>query len=114
VADLTVASGAVQMVAPALILGRVARDPDRLSGHLFATIGMFMVLAGATLHRATRQSDPDPVLLGWSAAQKMASSALLGVGVVRRTFLPAALPLAAFDLGSGLLCLAVRRNVVRT
>ena len=43
---VTEASGAVQFVAPGLVLNRLARQPDQLSRHLFATIGMFMVVAG--------------------------------------------------------------------
>ena len=114
VAAVTAASGALQMVAPGLVLERVARRPDRLSRQLFATVGLFMVAAGGTLHRALRPPDPDPALLAWTAAQKFGSAGALALGVARRTFTPSAIPVAVFDFGSGLLCLAFRRNLVRT
>ena len=113
VAALTAASGAFQAVAPGVILDRVAHQPDPLSQHLFRTIGMFMVATSGTLVRALRAPDPDPGLLAWTAAQKLASSGLLGLGVARKTFSPVVLPVAAFDFGSGLLCLAFRRSLSR-
>ena len=113
VAALTAASGALQTVAPGLVLDRVARDPDRLSRHLFRVVGMFMVATSGALERALRAPEPDPGLLAWTAAQKLASSGLLGIGVARKTFSPMVLPVAAFDFGSGLLCLAFRRSLTR-
>ena len=67
VAGLTAASGILQMVCPGLVLGRLARHPDRLSRHLFGTIGMFMAVSGGTLHRALHSPGPDPGLLSWAA-----------------------------------------------
>jgi hypothetical protein len=113
VAALTAASGALQALAPGLVLDRVARRPDDLSRHLFRVVGMFMVANSGTLVRALRAPDPDPGLLAWTAAQKLASSGLLGLGVARKTFSPTVLPVAAFDFGSGLLCLAFRRTLTR-
>jgi ABC-type Fe3+-siderophore transport system permease subunit len=113
VAALTTVSGTVQMVAPALTLDRLARQPDRLSRHLFATVGMFMVVAGGTLHRALQPSNPDPGLLAWSAAQKFGASGAVAIGVGRRILSPLAIPVAAFDLASGLICLAYRRELRR-
>jgi hypothetical protein len=113
VAALTAASGALQAVAPGLVLDRVARNPDPLSHHLFRVVGMFMVATSGTLVRAVRTPEPDPGLLAWTAAQKLASSGLLGLGVARKAFSPMVLPVAAFDFGSGLLCLAFRRSLTR-
>ena len=113
VAALTAASGAFQAVAPGLVLDRVARDPDALSRHLFRVVGMFMVATSGTLRRALRAPEPDPGLLAWTAVQKLASSGLLGLGVARKTFSPSVVPVAAFDFGSGLLCLAYRRSLTR-
>jgi hypothetical protein len=113
VAALTAASGALQTVAPGLVLDQVTRQPDGLSRHLFRTIGMFMVATSGTLDRALRAPDPDPGLLTWTAVQKLASSGLLGLGVARKTFSPRVLPIAAFDFGSGLLCLSFRRRLSR-
>jgi hypothetical protein len=113
VAVVTAASGVLQVVAPGLVLDRIARQPDRVSRHMFATVGVFMITSAGALHRAVRTPDPDPALLTWTAAQKLASASLLGLGVARKTLLPTALPVAAFDFGSGLLCLALRRTLVR-
>ena len=111
VAASTAASGAVLMIAPGLVLDRLARHPDRLSRHLFATMGMFVVTSGGTLQRALRPPQPDPSLLGWAAAQKLGSSGAVVIAVLRRIMSPAALTVAGFDLGSGLLCLSFRRHL---
>jgi hypothetical protein len=113
VAALTAASGALQMVSPGLVLDRLARQPDRLSKHLFGTVGMFMAVSGGTLHRVLRSPEPDPGLLAWAAAQKFGASGAVAIGVGRRVLSPLALGVAAFDLASGLLCLAFRRNLRR-
>ncbi len=109
VAALTAASGILQMVCPGLVLGRLARHPDRQSRHLFGTIGMFMAVSGGTLHRALHSPGPDPGLLSWAAAQKFGASGAVAIGVGRRALSPLALSVAAFDFSSGLLCLAFRR-----
>jgi hypothetical protein len=113
VAALTAASGALQVVAPGFVLDRMASRPDRLSRHVFATVGMFMVVSGGTLLRALHPPEPDPGLIAWSAAQKFGSSGLLAIGISRQVLWPKALPVAAFDLASGLLCLSVWGNLRR-
>jgi hypothetical protein len=111
VAASTAASGAVLMMAPGFVLDRLAGHPDRLSRHLFGTVGMFMVMSSGTLGRALRPPQPDPSLLAWSAAQKMGAGGAVIVAVLRRIMSPAALAVAAFDLASGALCLSLRRNL---
>jgi ABC-type Fe3+-siderophore transport system permease subunit len=99
------------MARPGLVLGRIARDPDLLSRHLFGTVGMFMAVSGATLHRALQPPEPDPGLLVWAAAQKFGSSGAVAIGVSRRALSPLALSVATFDFASGLLCVAFRRSL---
>ncbi|HWG74826.1 MAG TPA: hypothetical protein VG184_12305 [Acidimicrobiales bacterium] len=111
VAALTAASGAMQMVAPGVVLRGVAPGADRLGRHLFATVGMFMVVSGGTLHQALRPARPDPAMLAWSGAQKLGASAAVAIGVRRRLMSPLALSVAAFDLVSGVACLAYRRRL---
>lgn len=113
VAALTVASGLLQVVAPRLVLRRLARDPDRLSTHFFGTVGMFMTVSGGTLHRALHLPEPDGRLLTWSVAQKLGAAGAVVIGVRRRLLSPLALAVAAFDLASGMLCLVYRLRLRR-
>jgi hypothetical protein len=114
VAGITLASGAVQVVRPGWVLGRIAADQTPLARHLFGTIGMFMIVSGRTLHRSLAAPDPDRGLLTWAALQKLGASTALGIGVHRGLFSRKALPVAAFDLASGLACLVYAQQMVRT
>jgi hypothetical protein len=105
IAGLTVVSGALQMVRPDWVLGELSPKPTPLDEHLFGTIGMFMVVSGGTLDRCLAVPSPDRGLLIWAAVQKLGASTAVGIGVRRRLFSPRALPVAAFDLVSGLGCL---------
>jgi hypothetical protein len=105
IADLTVASGALQMVRPDWVLGQLSPQPTPLDEHLFGTIGMFMVVSGGTMRRSLAVPSPDRGLLIWAALQKLGASTAVGIGVRRRVFSARALPVAAFDLLSGLGCL---------
>lgn len=107
---ITAASGAAQMAAPRLVLWRLSQGPDRLSNHMFATVGMFMAVSGGSLLTSTRLRAPlakGP--LGWCAAQKFGAAAAVGIGVKRRLLSPLALAVAAFDLASGALIVAYRQ-----
>ena len=106
IANITVLSGALQMVKPGWVLGRLSPQPAPLARHLFGTIGMFMVVCGGTLRRSLAARNPDPGLLVWAALQKLGASGAVGIGVRRRLFSPQALLVAAFDLASGLGCLS--------
>jgi hypothetical protein len=111
VAWLTVASGALQAVAPKLTLDRLARQPDALSAHLFATVGMFMTLSGGVLAASLRLSESDrSAPLALCAAQKIGAATAVAIGVRRRVLSPLALGVAAFDLASGILTLHYRRR----
>ena len=108
----TVASGATQMLAPGLML-RLLECPDTPAGRqFFATIGMFMIVVGGSLLDALVTGEPGPSHLAWSAAQKLAASGAVGIGIRRRIFSKRALPVAAFDLASGVACLAYRRRLL--
>ncbi len=108
---MTVASGALQAAAPRLTLDRLARRPDALSAHLFATVGMFMTVSGGALSAALRlPADEGRRPLAWCAAQKVGAAAAVAIGVRRKALSPLALPVAAFDLASGLLTLDYRRR----
>lgn len=115
VAVLTTASGALLIGAPGAVIERLTpgRD-DPLDRHLLGTVGMFMAVSGAMLGRAARPGRPDPVLLAWSAAEKLGASAAVAVGVRRRAFPPAALAVAGFDLASAVACMLYRRRLPRS
>ena len=106
IAGITVVSGGLQMVRPDWVLGELSPQPTPLDQHLFGTIGMFMVVSGGTLDRCLAVPSPDRGLLIWAALQKLGASTAVGIGVRRRLFSPRVLPVAAFDLVSGLGCLA--------
>jgi hypothetical protein len=114
VAGITGASGVLQMTRPEWVLGQVSPDHTPLQRHLFATIGMFMAASGGTLHRSVATPTPDRDLLAWAAVQKLGASAAVGIGVCHRLFSRRALLVAAFDLASGLCCVAYARQLRRT
>jgi hypothetical protein len=108
----TVASGATQMLAPGFML-RLLKCPDTPADRqFFGTIGMFMVVMGGSLLHALLAEEPGPSQLAWSAAQKLAASGAVAIGIRRRIFSRRALPVAAFDLVSGVVCLAHRRRLL--
>ena len=110
IAAITVLTGAAQLVAGGTLLPLIAHSTSEGAAHLFATLGMFMVLfGGATLH-AQRQREAIPVVLLWGCLQKLLAAALVAWGVGRGVFAPVALLVAGFDFASGLLYLDLRRR----
>ena len=111
-AALTVFTGAAQIVFPGQLLPIIsAATPDAPDRHLFATVGMFMVLFGSTLLHALRQTGALPLVLLWAAMQKISAAAFVAWGVHSGVFLPLALLVAGFDLASGLLFADLRRRL---
>lgn len=103
ISALTVVSGAVQALAPARLLRALRAQDDAAARHLFATIGMFMVVVGGGLLNALLRPGRQPIIVFWAALQKLGASVAVGLGVRRRIFSPLALGVALFDLLSGLL-----------
>ena len=112
VAGATAVSGAVQTIRPELVLGLIAAEHDRLARQLFATIGMFMTGSGCLLAQ-NLTTTPDRTVLRWVGLEKLGSAIALTVGVRRTVFKRRALAVAAFDLASGVLCLAQARTMDR-
>ncbi|ACB34137.1 hypothetical protein Lcho_1870 [Leptothrix cholodnii SP-6] len=111
IAAITILTGAAQMLAGGPLLALIATaPPDRTGAHLFATVGMFMVLFGASLLHAQSRREALAVVLLWAALQKLLAAVMVGWGVGRGVFVEPALLVAGFDLASGLLFLDLRRR----
>lgn len=110
IAAITVLTGASQMAAGGLLLAWIAPSPSPTAAHLFATVGMFMVLFGAATLHAQRRREALPLVLLWGCLQKLLAAALVAWGVGRGWFVALALWVAAFDLASGLLYWDLRRR----
>jgi hypothetical protein len=107
---ITVLTGATQVIAPAAVLRPIGADTSRTSRHLFATVGMFMVVVGGLVTQTLGTGHPDRTTLAWGAAQKAGAAVAVTVGVHRRVFSPLALLVAAFDACTAILLLVRRRQ----
>jgi hypothetical protein len=114
IAALTVATGAVQLAAPALVLRVVGGDTRPAAAHFFGIVGMFMVLFGGLLWQALRAPTPLAVPVFWAALQKLGASGAVALGFSRGLFAPLALLVASFDLASGVLALWYWWRIRRT
>ncbi|MFE5296318.1 hypothetical protein [Streptomyces sp. NPDC056632] len=108
---VTVLTGAAQLVAPGPILDLLSADSTLVSRHLFATVGMFMIVIGGLLIQGLVDPAPPPYLLWWTGLQKFGAFVLVGVGVLRDVFGPIALLVAFFDLATALLCWLLGRRL---
>ncbi|MEY4582184.1 MAG: hypothetical protein RL701_6887 [Pseudomonadota bacterium] len=105
---LTVVTGAVQVFVPGWVLGVIGSpgDPGATARTSFAIVGMFMVLFGGLLlhvlaNEHTRKSGE--IALFWCAAQKLAASIAVTLGVWSGVFGPLALTVALLDFVSAVL-----------
>ena len=105
IAGVTIASGLAQIVAPAFVLGVIDADTGAASRHLFATVGMFMVITGAMFAQALLTRSNERAVPLWIGIQKLAAAALVGWGWMKGLFGVLALGVAAFDLATGVLAL---------
>lgn len=105
IAVITIISGLVQAVSPALVLGIIDGVATPSSNHFFGIVGLFMILFGGLLYHALRDRRHQPVAVFWCGLQKFGAAAAVGLGVSRDIFSWLALGVAGFDLVSGLLIL---------
>lgn len=103
---LTVVTGAVQAIVPQFILRLLSAKTDQASRSLFATVGMFMVVAGGTLVNGLLSPVRQPIIVLWAAAQKLGAAVFVTSGVRRGVFSPLALVVAGFDFLTSVLALA--------
>lgn len=109
IAIATVLSGAVQMLWPAVVLTVVGGATGAAGEHFFGIVGMFMMLfGGLTLHGVRVASAP---ALFWSGLQKFGAVAAVVLGIRHNVFSLMALPVAGFDLVSGVLIILYWRKV---
>jgi hypothetical protein len=112
-AAITVATGAAQIAVPAFLLPLLKAEASATAAHLFATVGVFMVVfGGAVLHALSLQASLAVVLL-WAGLQKLGAAAMVALAVSRGVFAPVALLVAAFDFASSLLFFDLRRRSAR-
>ena len=104
---ITAATGVLQAALPQATLGPLEADNSPTVRHFFGTVGMFMACTGSLL--VARPAEPAVVLM--TAAQKLGTSAAVGLGVRRGLLSPVALGVAGFDALSGLLALDYWRRL---
>jgi len=98
IGGLTIVSGAVQVLVPQFILRLLSAKRDTTSRALFATVGMFMVVAGGTLVQGLLSPVRQPIIVLWAAIQKLGAALFVCNGVRRGVFSKLALAVAGFDL----------------
>lgn len=103
IAVITIISGLLQTVSPALVLKIIDGAVTPASNHFFGIVGLFMVLFGGLLYHALRTKRHQPVAVFWCGLQKFGAAAAVGLGVWRDIFSWLALGVAGFDLVSGFL-----------
>ncbi|KKZ71807.1 hypothetical protein XF35_43250 [Streptomyces platensis subsp. clarensis] len=108
---VTVLTGLVQLCAPGPVLRLLSADSPGIGRHLFATVGMFMIVVGGLLVQALLSPAPPWYVLLWTGLQKFGAFALVGIGVVRDLFGAIALLVAFFDLATALLCWLMARRL---
>ena len=110
---LTMVTGAVQLLLPALVLRAVGGETTAGATHFFGIVGLFMVLFGGLLWQGARPTPPSSLALGWAALQKLGASTAVAVGVTRHVFSALALVVASFDFASFLLIAWYWRKAAR-
>jgi hypothetical protein len=105
IAAATALTGAIQVFAPGFVLDLLDADTSPTSRHFFGIVGMFMVLFGAATLNALLSHTHHPVVIFWSAMQKLGASVAVAMGVVHQIFSRMGWVVAIVDLLSGLLAL---------
>jgi hypothetical protein len=103
IAAITVLTGLAQLVVPSTVLGVVATSAEPSAAHMFATVGMFMVITGAMFLQSLLARSREPAIPLWIGVQKAAACVLVALGVVKGVFAMLALGVAAFDGLTGVL-----------
>lgn len=111
IAGITVLSGAVQLIAPGVVLGIVATSSEPFTAQLFATVGMFMLIMGALFLQSLLVHSRESAIPLWIGVQKFAAAFLVWLGWSNGFFVMMALGIAGFDALTGVLCIVFWRRL---
>lgn len=100
---ITVISGLVQIMMPSLVLQTIGAITSPIAAHLFAIVGMFMVLFGGLMLHTLYSTHTSAEAVLWCGLQKLGAFVAVTLGVIHGIFNPIALSVAIFDLFSALL-----------
>ena len=102
---ITIFSGLAQVVMPRFVLDFIGAEITPISSHLFAIVGMFMVLFGGLMLHTIYSPRTSREAVLWCAFQKIGAFIAVSLGVINGLFGFLAISVALFDLFSGLLFL---------
>jgi len=103
ISGITVVSGAAQLFFGEAILNIIAYSASPDATHLFATVGMFMVVTGGLFFHSLVTRTGERVVSIWIAVQKLAAAVLVTLAWKNGIFAPLSLGVAGFDLFTGIL-----------
>src|SRR5690606_11189162 len=69
IAVITLVSGVVQIIVPAIILGLIGAEVSSYTTHLFSIVGMFMALFGGMTIHSLYNVQENKIAIFWSGAQ---------------------------------------------
>ncbi len=113
IALITIGSGLAQWIAPSFVLSVVATSGGPLPAHLFATVGMFMVITGAMFLQSLWRRSRESAIPLWIGLQKLAAACLVAWAVLKGQFAALALSVAIFDAVSAALALIFWQRLPR-
>jgi Clp amino terminal domain, pathogenicity island component len=105
VAASSMVIGAVQLVAPDVILRGVGGDPTPAAMHFLSMSGLTGALFGGMLWQTLRARTLLSIPFEWSTLQKFCSAAAFGLAVARGLMSPYALTAGLAELTSGIVLL---------
>ena len=103
IAAITVLTGLAQLIVPSTVLAIVATSAEPAAAHMFATVGMFMVITGAMFLQSLLARSSERAIPLWIGVQKASACVLVALGVFKGVFALLALGVAAFDGLTGVL-----------
>jgi hypothetical protein len=102
----TFASGILLMAAQRFVLDILSAPTTTSDRLFFGIIGMFMAVVGGGLTQTLLRPDPQPLVVGWAAAQKLGASGAMALAVALGVFSYYGIILSGFDFSSALLAIA--------